>query len=133
VMAAKLGSASAAKMCRSVLVKGLEALVLESLLAARRHGVDKAVLESLRGLKLSDWPQDARYMMSRALLHGARRAEEMREVARTVQEAGLTPHMSTSSARWQEWAAAHGHAAGEKDLGLLLDELLGAGPGSGAR
>jgi 3-hydroxyisobutyrate dehydrogenase-like beta-hydroxyacid dehydrogenase len=133
VMAAKLGSASAAKMCRSVLVKGLEALVLESLLAARRHGVDKAVLESLRGLKLSDWPQDARYMMSRALLHGARRAEEMREVARTVQEAGLTPHMSTSSARWQEWAAGHGHAAGEKDLGLLLDELLGAGPGSGAR
>jgi 3-hydroxyisobutyrate dehydrogenase-like beta-hydroxyacid dehydrogenase len=133
VMAGKLGSASAAKMCRSVLVKGLEALVLESLLAARRHGVEEVVLESLRGLKLNDWPQDARYMMSRALLHGARRAEEMREVARTVREAGLASHMSASSALWQEWAAAHGHAAGEKNLRVLLDELLDTLPAPGAR
>jgi 3-hydroxyisobutyrate dehydrogenase-like beta-hydroxyacid dehydrogenase len=119
----KLGSASAAKMCRSVVVKGLEALILESLLAARRHGVEDVVLESLRGLRIDDWRQSARYMASRALIHGARRAEEMREVARTVGEAGLTPHMSSACAQWQDWAAAHEqwHTA---ELPEMLDGLL---------
>jgi 3-hydroxyisobutyrate dehydrogenase-like beta-hydroxyacid dehydrogenase len=119
----KLGSASAAKMCRSVVVKGLEALILESLLAARRHGVEDVVLESLRGLRIDDWRQSARYMASRALIHGARRAEEMREVARTVGEAGLTPHMSSACAQWQDWAAAHArwHSA---ELPEMLDGLL---------
>ncbi|WP_374577243.1 DUF1932 domain-containing protein [Phenylobacterium sp. J367] len=31
-------------------------------------------------------------MMSRSLEHGTRRAEEMREAARTVAEAGVPPH-----------------------------------------
>jgi 3-hydroxyisobutyrate dehydrogenase-like beta-hydroxyacid dehydrogenase len=127
VMAGELGSAAAAKMCRSVLVKGLEALVLESLLSARRHGVDEVVLESLRGLKIEDWRESARYMASRALLHGARRAEEMREVARTVGEAGLTPHMSAACAAWQDWASAHAEFQAEA-LPQLLDGLLAAHP-----
>ena len=41
----------------------------------------------------------ARYMISRSLLHGRRRAEEMREVARTVGEAGVEPRMSSACAR----------------------------------
>jgi 3-hydroxyisobutyrate dehydrogenase-like beta-hydroxyacid dehydrogenase len=127
LMPGKLGSASAAKMCRSVLVKGLEALVLESLLSARRHGVDQVVLESLRGLTIDDWTQSARYMASRALLHGARRAEEMREAARTVGEAGLTPHMSSACAVWQDWAAAHAQFQAD-DLPKLLDGILAAQP-----
>ena len=127
VLSEKLGAASAAKMCRSVIVKGLEALVLESLLAARRHGVENEVLESLQALKVDDWRHSARYMASRALLHGARRAEEMREVARTIGEAGLAPHMSSASAAWQDWAATHRelHAA---ELPQLLDGLLAAIP-----
>jgi len=131
VMPGKLGSASAAKMCRSVLVKGLEALVLESLLSARRHGVDEEVLESLRDWKIEDWRASARYMASRALLHGARRAEEMREVSRTVAEAGLVPRMSPASADWQDWAGAHGEWGG-RELPAMLDGLLGAQRG-GAR
>lgn len=127
VLSGKLGSASAAKMCRSVLVKGLEALVLESLLAARRHGVDDEVLASLRGFGFADWPKSARYMASRALLHGARRAEEMREVARTVGEAGLTPHMSSASAAWQDWAGHHAEWQ-SRELPELLDGLLAAIP-----
>ena len=46
-------------------------------------------------------------MISRALVHGRRRAEEMREVARTVAEAGFEPRMSSACAEWQEWAAHH--------------------------
>ena len=41
-------------MCRSVIVKGMEALLGESLLAARRYGVENAVLESLDSLLNSD-------------------------------------------------------------------------------
>jgi 3-hydroxyisobutyrate dehydrogenase-like beta-hydroxyacid dehydrogenase len=124
VIAGELGAASAAKMCRSVLVKGLEALMLESLLSARRHGVEDVVFESLENVTLDDWRRSGQYMMSRALLHGARRAEEMREVARTVSEAGLTPHMSSASAAWQEWAGARAAQASEPELTSLLDRLL---------
>ena len=131
VLPGKLGSASAAKMCRSVIVKGLEALVLESLLSARRHGVEDLVLESLAGLRIDDWRESARYMASRALLHGARRAEEMREVSRTVGEAGFAPRMSSACAVWQEWAAAHSQSSGDS-LPVLLDGLLAAQSGRGA-
>ena len=131
VMPGKIGSASAAKMCRSVIVKGLEALTLESLLAARRYGVEAAVLESLRDLKIDDWSASARYMASRPLLHGARRAEEMREASRTVSEAGLPPRMSTACAQWQEWAGMHPEFQAQ-ELSQLLDGLLAAQPLPGA-
>jgi len=120
----KLGAASAAKMCRSVVVKGLEALMLESLMTARKFGVEQAVLESLQSTSPADtWRTQGRYMISRALIHGRRRAEEMREVARTVAEAGLVPRMSGACAEWQEWAAEHSAAANE-DLEQMLDTLL---------
>jgi 3-hydroxyisobutyrate dehydrogenase len=104
-----IGTASAVKMCRSVLIKGLEALVTEAMLAARHYGVEKAVLASLKDtLPHPDWEKQAAYMMSRALLHGRRRAEEMREVAKTVEDAGVAPMLSRPTAERQEWAANEG-------------------------
>jgi 3-hydroxyisobutyrate dehydrogenase-like beta-hydroxyacid dehydrogenase len=125
VFSGKLGAASAAKMCRSVVVKGLEALMLESLLAARQHGVEGAVLESLRSLfPLQSGAAAARYMISRALVHGRRRAEEMGEAARTVAEAGVSSRMSSACAEWQEWASHHPEAATTPDIDVMLDALL---------
>ena len=127
----KLGAASAAKMCRSVVVKGLEALMIESLLSARHYGVDGAVLESLRTLFSGDnATATPRYMISRALTHGRRRAEEMREAARTVSEAGLPSRMSSACAEWQDWASHHPEAATNPDIVVMLDALL-ASRGSG--
>lgn len=121
----ELGRASAAKMCRSVVIKGLEALLAESLLSARRHGVEAAVLDSLRDLfPGADWPTLAQYMISRSLLHGRRRAEEMSEVARTVAEAGLEPWMSDACAQRQDWAAGHRSAAARGELAAMLDAIL---------
>ena len=125
VFSENLGAASAAKMCRSVVVKGLEALMLESLLTARNFGVEGAVLESFRSLLVDDWRKSGRYMMSRALTHGRRRGEEMREAVRTVTEAGFEPRMSVACAEWQDWAAAHGGLADEP-LEQMLDSLLAA-------
>ena len=55
-----------------------------------------------------------------------RRAEEMREVARTVTEAGLDPLMSAACAERQQWAARFGDALAHAGLGPMLDEMLGS-------
>jgi 3-hydroxyisobutyrate dehydrogenase-like beta-hydroxyacid dehydrogenase len=121
---ADIGKASAAKMCRSVMVKGIEALLGESLIAARSYGVEDTVIKSLDDLFPGpDWTKLARYMISRTLEHGTRRAEEMREVARTVAEAGLEPHMSSATAERQAWAPQFASALSEQDLGDMLDAM----------
>ncbi|HEY0941210.1 MAG TPA: DUF1932 domain-containing protein [Steroidobacter sp.] len=121
----QVGRASAAKMCRSVMIKGMESLLTESLLAARHYGVESTVIDSLRNLfPGTDWPSLARYMISRSLIHGRRRAEEMREVAQTVSEAGLQPHMSAASAQRQDWAAAFRESASIEELEAMLDAVL---------
>jgi 3-hydroxyisobutyrate dehydrogenase-like beta-hydroxyacid dehydrogenase len=121
----QLGQASAAKMCRSVMIKGMEALLTESLLAARHYGVESTVIDSMRNLfPGADWSTLARYMISRSLIHGRRRAEEMREVAQTVAEAGLQPHMSAACAERQDWAAGFRDTASIEELDAMLDAVL---------
>jgi 3-hydroxyisobutyrate dehydrogenase-like beta-hydroxyacid dehydrogenase len=106
VASAELGVASATKMCRSVLVKGLEAMVIESFLAARRYGVEEPLIASLRETFPGvDWEQQAGYFFQRVIQHGRRRAEEMREAAVTMREAGLDPFSASGAAARQEWVA----------------------------
>jgi 3-hydroxyisobutyrate dehydrogenase-like beta-hydroxyacid dehydrogenase len=124
-----IGRASAAKMCRSVMIKGIEALLAESLLAARRYGVESAVLASLSDLlPLADWPARSRYMIARSLQHGRRRAAEMREVAITVREAGIEPWMSVACAARQDWAATYADAMRGESLDAVLDAILAGLP-----
>jgi 3-hydroxyisobutyrate dehydrogenase-like beta-hydroxyacid dehydrogenase len=102
----ELGVASAVKMCRSVMIKGLEAMVIESFTTARAYGVEDAVLASLRetfpGI---DWEKQGAYFFQRVIEHGRRRSEEVREVAETVREIGLTPWSSQGTAERQAWVA----------------------------
>lgn len=106
VASEQFGVASAIKMCRSVIVKGMEAIVIESFVTARRYGVENAVLASLAetfpGL---DWEKSGDYFFSRVVRHGKRRAEEMREAAATVREAGLEPLCANAIAGRQAWVA----------------------------
>jgi len=119
-----IGQAAATKLCRSVMIKGVEVLLTESLLAARHYGVEQVVLDSLSDLlPLPDWNQTAQYMISRSLEHGTRRAEEMREAARTVEEAGVPAPMSHAIAERQDWAADH-RAALSPDLLAMLDGII---------
>ena len=99
VASEKLGVASATKMCRSVMIKGLEAMVIESFTAARAYGVEDAVVASLyETFPGIDWEKQGAYFFQRVIEHGRRRAEEMREVAQTVREAGLAPCSAAGSA-----------------------------------
>lgn len=105
-VAADIGVASAIKMCRSVMIKGLEALVIESYTTARAYGVEAHVLPTLAETFPSiDWEKQGAYFFSRVAQHGQRRAEEMRESARTVGEAGFAPTMASAIADKQQWVA----------------------------
>jgi hypothetical protein len=64
-------------------------------------------------------------MITRSVQHGRRRAEEMREVARTVEEAEVQPLMSRAIAERQDIAASLGQGVDLKaDLNDILDALL---------
>jgi len=106
VASAQLGVASATKMCRSVMIKGLEAMVIESFTAARHYGVEDALVASLaETFPGIDWERQAAYFFQRVIEHGRRRSEEVREVAVTVEEAGLTPWSAAGTAERQAWMA----------------------------
>jgi 3-hydroxyisobutyrate dehydrogenase-like beta-hydroxyacid dehydrogenase len=106
VASTRLGVASATKMCRSVMIKGLEAMVIESFTAARHYGVEDAVIASLyETFPGVDWEKQAAYFFQRVIEHGRRRSEEVREVAETVREAGLTPWSASGTAERQAWLA----------------------------
>lgn len=125
----KVGAASSVKMCRSVMVKGIESLVAECLLASHHYGVTDDVLASLKDMfPGQDWDKTSRYMLSRTLHHGRRRSEEMVEVAKTVADAGIAPTMSEAIVERQAWAGGLGTrmaAPGDfnEDREHRLDEL----------
>lgn len=105
-VSAEVGQASAIKMFRSIVVKGLESILVESMVASREYGVEARVLASLQetfpGI---EWEKLAGYMIERVVSHGKRRAAEMREVAATLEGIGLEPIMAAASASRQQWVA----------------------------
>ena len=129
----QLGVASAIKMCRSIMIKGLEALVIESYTTARAYGVEDQVLPTLQetfpGI---DWSEQGAYFFSRVALHGQRRAEEMRESANTVRETGFEPLMTAAIAAKQQWVADQARIGVFSDIGKggswqeFADRLLAA-------
>jgi 3-hydroxyisobutyrate dehydrogenase-like beta-hydroxyacid dehydrogenase len=100
----QIGLASAVKMCRSIMIKGMEALAVECMLAARRYGAEDLVLESLAATYPGmGWKEDLPdYLISRVAEHGRRRAAEMREVAKALEDVGIEPMMALATAQRQE-------------------------------
>ena len=101
-----IGKAAAVKMCRSIVVKGIEALLVECVLAATPYEADEKVFASLQetwpGI---DWRKLADYTAGRMVVHGERRAREMEEVAETLKAIGVEPLMAEATARRQDWSA----------------------------
>lgn len=126
-----VGAASSNKMIRSVMMKGLEALVLECVLAGRRAGVDEAVLDSLNETYPGfGWKKRSAYMLERAVTHGIRRAAEMREAALTVRELGFDGAMASAAADWEQrigelrLSAADAKAKDEQNYRAIADLIL---------
>jgi len=99
---AEIGRASAIKMIRSVMVKGIEALTAEMMLAAISAGVAEEVLASLDASeRKQSWFVRARYNIERMTTHGLRRAAEMEESVKTLTALGVEPMMTTGTVRRQ--------------------------------
>ncbi len=85
-----IGDATTIKMLRSMFVKGLEAITIQTLLAAREAGrfdeIYASLSSSFPGL---GWPEFPKYLIERVATHGVRRAAEMRESAVTMAELGF--------------------------------------------
>lgn len=127
IAGSRIGDASSIKMLRSVMIKGLEALTSECLLAARRAGVEDAVIASLQASDPGmDWRSRASYNLERMLVHGARRAAEMKEVCATLTDLGLPDWMSRGTVDWQQSMAALALEAGDDAFTARADKVLGA-------
>lgn len=125
VSGSKVGDASSIKMLRSVMIKGLEALTTECLLAARRAGVEDAVLASLQASDPGfDWRARGAYNLERMMVHGARRAAEVEEVCATLRGLGLPDWMSRGTVEWQGLVSSLDLAPGEDDLAGRSDAIL---------
>jgi 3-hydroxyisobutyrate dehydrogenase-like beta-hydroxyacid dehydrogenase len=103
----EVGRASAIKMIRSVMIKGIEALTAEMMLAAEAAGVADEVLASLDASdRKLPWRERAGYNLERMGSHGLRRAAEMEEVSKTLESLGVEPIMSRGTVRRQRAMAA---------------------------
>lgn len=121
----EVGAASSVKMMRSIMVKGMEALMMECMLSARRAGVDEIVLDSLQASHPGfNWKEQAAYMMERVMVHGERRAAEMREVALTVDQTGLAGHMARAIVEWQQSVGELHLEATSDDYKILAGAIL---------
>lgn len=124
----EIGQASANKMLRSILIKGIEALLIECLVAARRCGIVERILDSAgETFPGIDWRATASYHLGRTAAHGARRVTEMQEAAQTLAELDLEPIMADAIGRRIGWAFERmGDARREGDGPRTYQEILDA-------
>ncbi len=140
VLEGPAGAATRVKLLRSVFMKGRDALIAEMLVAARRFGLDEAVVGSVKGGgEQAPFPELARRVMTALAIHAERRADEVAASAEILRQAGVEPLLaSASEARLRRLAALGlrerfaGERPGSLDEVLAAIEELSAGvpPGS---
>ena len=109
IVSREVGTAAATKMFRSIIVKGMEALIMECVLGASRYHADERVFASLaETFPGMNWKELADYMVGRVVMHGARRAREMEEVAATLREIDIEPIMAEAIVRRMDWSVEAG-------------------------
>ncbi len=133
------GRATLVKLLRSVYMKGRDALILEMLLAARRHGVEDDVLASIGGSgEQVPFPDLVARVMRSLAVYAERRSAELETAADLVDGAGVEPLVTLAGAARLRWLADLGvreSFAGERpdDLEAVLraiDALDTAGAAS---
>jgi 3-hydroxyisobutyrate dehydrogenase-like beta-hydroxyacid dehydrogenase len=103
------GAAARVKLLRSVYMKGRDALILEMLVAARRYGVEEALIESIKGAgETVPFPQLADRVLRSLALHAGRRADELEESAAVLRAAAVDPLVTEGGVERLRWLAALG-------------------------
>lgn len=105
-VAIEIGRASATKLARSIVMKGIEAALVQSAAAARRWDVEAEVIASLQTTHPGiDWKKQVANAGERVARHGIRRAEEMREAGAMLADLDLDPGLCLAIAAVQERGA----------------------------
>jgi 3-hydroxyisobutyrate dehydrogenase-like beta-hydroxyacid dehydrogenase len=109
------GRASAMKLCRSIMIKGIEALIIDCAVAASQWDVESEVFDSLaETFPAIDFRVLAQTMADRVRKHGIRRAAEMREAARMLEDLGLDGSLARAVADAHECAAGAQSLTGDR-------------------
>jgi len=119
----KPGSASSVKMVRSVLMKGLEALGVEALVAADRQDILEDVLDCFSDVDLVPFREHLASLVRTHVVHARRRWEEMGLVVRTLRESGVEPKMSCVTEQTLQRSVEAGIAPADGKV-PKLDEAL---------
>jgi 3-hydroxyisobutyrate dehydrogenase-like beta-hydroxyacid dehydrogenase len=136
------GRASLIKLLRSVYMKGRDALVLETLVAARRYGVERELLPTIAGPgEEVAFAELAERVLCSLSLHAGRRANELLGSAALLRAVGLEPALTSAAAERLRWLADLGvrerfGAERPRELGAVLeaiDQLSAAAPRAEAR
>jgi 3-hydroxyisobutyrate dehydrogenase-like beta-hydroxyacid dehydrogenase len=127
VVGDEIGSAAALKMLRSVVVKGMEGLWVEALVAARERGVVEPLMamieETLDRYTTRDF---ATMLVTTHVAHAGRRQVEVRMARDTVAGTGVPPLLSDGVVARHE-RSARGLAAAGREPGVVpptLDDAL---------
>jgi 3-hydroxyisobutyrate dehydrogenase-like beta-hydroxyacid dehydrogenase len=119
-----VGRASSIKMIRSVMVKGIEALTAECVLAASEADVLDEVLASLDASERArPWGVRADYNLDRMLVHGLRRAAEMEEVVKTLEGLDTGAAITRGTVERQRAIGALGIKVPPEGLGAKIDVI----------
>jgi 3-hydroxyisobutyrate dehydrogenase-like beta-hydroxyacid dehydrogenase len=125
----KLGTASGIKILRSVLIKGIEALIDEMVLSARVYGLDEAVLASASKTLTRPFMDTVHSLTPSGAIHSKRRTEEVEMAAEAVEDAGIEPLMTRATAarlRWKNNLGLKDHFKGvvPENYKLVIDAIV---------
>jgi 3-hydroxyisobutyrate dehydrogenase-like beta-hydroxyacid dehydrogenase len=94
------GLASTVKLLRSVYMKGRDALVAETMLAARRYGVEAELLPTIAGPgEEVPFPELVERVLCSLALHAGRRADELELSADLLRAVGVEPLVTSGASR----------------------------------
>lgn len=118
VVGERPGRAAAIKMFRSIFMKGIEALVIETLMATETWDVTDEVMGTINTTieKMKWFPEHANFLVTSDAIHAERRAHEMDMVMETMKAVGVEPRMTAATAAFIHWTAGLGlkeHFGGE--------------------
>ncbi|AUG08398.1 NAD(P)-dependent oxidoreductase [Pseudomonas sp. S09G 359] len=130
VLDAEAGAASAIKMLKSVVMKGLPQLLLEAFQAGEKFGVLDTLVASLGdSLNGKTVEQLANTFTARTLIHAKRRSAEMDDAVATLEAAGVDASMSRATQGQldklaaTDWASLLGPGGSDMDYRSAIAHL----------
>lgn len=126
VLPGPAGRASAVKILRSIMMKGIEALGVEFLVAARQQGLLEEALACTKDVDRSGFAEFLTMLVKTHIVHAERRHEETVLVNQMLRESGIEPLMSLATERSHFRSIAAGAIRPDEpvpDLETALDLL----------